>query len=59
MVRSKRTKRTNLYILDEELWAWAIYKAKLLNFRSVAQYIFELIKMDREKTILKRKELTK
>jgi len=53
------TKRTNLYVLDEELWAWAGYKAKLLNFRSVAQYMFELIKTDKEKNILKRRELTK
>lgn len=51
----RRTKRTNLYIMDEELWAWAAYKAKLLNFGSVADYVFELIKMDKEKGILKRK----
>lgn len=48
-------KRTNLYIIDDELWAWAIYKAKLLSFRSVAEYIFELIRLDRDQTLLKKR----
>jgi hypothetical protein len=41
--------RTNIFIIDEELWAWAQYKAKLLGKKSVSEYIFELIKADKEK----------
>jgi hypothetical protein len=51
-----REKRTNLYIVNQELWAWAGYKAKLLGFRSVAEYVFELIRIDKEKNVLKRKD---
>lgn len=40
----KKYSRTNIFIIDEELWAWAQYKAKLLGFKSVSEYIFELIK---------------
>jgi len=41
--------RTNIFIIDEELWAWAQYKAKLQGFKSVSEYLFELIKADKEK----------
>jgi prophage antirepressor-like protein len=41
--------RTNIFIIDEELWAWAQYKAKLLGYKSVSEYIFELIKQDKQK----------
>ena len=41
--------RTNIFILDDELWAWAQYKAKLLGFKSVSEYIFQLIKAEKEK----------
>ncbi|MGA2682050.1 MAG: hypothetical protein ABSF44_09655 [Candidatus Bathyarchaeia archaeon] len=50
-----RNKRTNLYVLDEKLWAWASYKTKLLSYHSVAEYVFELIRLDKEKDILKQK----
>jgi hypothetical protein len=41
--------RTNIFIMDDELWAWAQYKAKLLNYNSVSEYIFDLIKKAKEK----------
>jgi len=39
--------RTNIFILDQELWAWAQYQAKLRGFKSVSEYIFKLIKQDK------------
>ena len=41
--------RTNIFIINEELWAWAQYKAKLLNLKSVSEYLFKLIKEAKEK----------
>ncbi|UCD26762.1 MAG: hypothetical protein JSV75_01165 [Candidatus Bathyarchaeota archaeon] len=41
--------RTNIFIVDKELWAWAQYKAKLLGFKSVSEYIFQLIIEEKEK----------
>ena len=41
--------RTNIFIIDEKLWAWAQYKAKLQGFKSVSDYLFELIKAEKEK----------
>jgi len=51
MVKEMQRKypRTNIFIIDDELWAWAQYKAKLLNFKSVSEYIFKLIKAEKEK----------
>jgi hypothetical protein len=45
----KKYSRTNIFIIDEELWAWAQYKAKLLGYSSVSEYIFELIKTEKGK----------
>ncbi len=41
--------RTNIFILDEELWAWAQYKAKLQGYKSVSEYLFKLIERDKER----------
>lgn len=41
--------RTNIYIIDKDTWDWAQYRAKQLNYRSVSEYLFELIKEDRKK----------
>ncbi|MGA2681893.1 MAG: hypothetical protein ABSF44_08855 [Candidatus Bathyarchaeia archaeon] len=49
-------KRTNIFVIDEELWAWAQYRAKTLGYESSSDYIFDLVKLDKEKDILKRKE---
>lgn len=44
----RKYSRTNIFILDEELWAWAQYRAKALGKSSVSEYIFDLIQKDRE-----------
>ena len=41
--------RTNIFIIDEELWAWAQYRAKTQGKDSVSEYIFDLIRTDKEK----------
>ena len=41
--------RTNIFIMDEDLWAWAQYQAKLKGFKSVSEYIFKLIEAEKEK----------
>lgn len=48
-------KRTNIYIVDEEAWAWAQYRAKLLGYETTSEYLFDLIKLDKQKDILKKK----
>ena len=47
--------RTNIFLIDEELWAWAQYRAKTLGYESTSYYIFDLIKMDKEKDLLRKK----
>ena len=46
MKPASRLKRTSIFVVDEKLWAWAHYRARALGFKSVADYIFELIKKD-------------
>jgi len=50
MIREYR--RTNIFVIDEDLWKWSKYKADLLGFKSVSKYLFELIELDKEKNIL-------
>jgi hypothetical protein len=45
-------KRTNIFVIDSDLWAWAQYRAKVLGIESVSTYVFDLIKLDKEKDIL-------
>jgi hypothetical protein len=40
--------RTNVFILDKELWNWAQYRAKQLGKESVSQYLFDLIREDKK-----------
>jgi len=47
--------RTTVFIIDTDLWNWAQYRAKTLGYASVSEYIFDLIKIDREQTILEKK----
>jgi len=47
--------RTTVFIIDFDLWNWAQYRAKILGYASVSEYIFDLIKIDREQTVLKKK----
>ena len=51
-------KRTNIFIVDEKLWIWAQYKAKDIGYKSVSEYLFDLIKIDKEKVLLKEKTTT-
>jgi len=46
--------KTNLFIMDENLWTWTKYRAEVLGFKSVAEYIFQLIKLDKEKDLIKK-----
>jgi len=51
----KNPKRTNIYVVDEDLWAWAQYRRKTLGYNSVSEYIFALIKLDREDDIINKR----
>ena len=42
----KRYNRTNLYIIDEDNWKWAKYRANTLGFNSVSEYVFKVIEID-------------
>jgi len=44
----KKHPKTNLFVIDENLWKWAKYRASILGYRSVSEYIFDLIRKDRE-----------
>lgn len=44
----RKQKRTNIYVVDEGLYAWAQYRAKLEGYDSVSEYLFDLIKGDKE-----------
>jgi prophage antirepressor-like protein len=46
--------RTNVYIVDDELWAWAQYRAKTLGYATTSEYLFDLVKLDKEKLLLKK-----
>ena len=50
----RKQNRTNIYIIDEELWDWAQYKSKRLDCAITSEYIFKLIKLDKEKDLLKK-----
>jgi prophage antirepressor-like protein len=52
----RKYERTNIFIIDKELWAWAQYRAKTLGYQSTSEYIFDLIKLDKEETLLKQKK---
>ena len=43
----KTYSRTNLYLIDKDLWKWAKYRANTLGFNSVSEYLFKLIETDR------------
>jgi hypothetical protein len=49
-------KRTNIFVVDEELWAWAAYRAKTLKFDNASAYLFDLIRLDKEKNLLHEKK---
>ena len=41
-------------MINPDLWAWAQYRARTLGYESVSTYIFDLIKLDKEKELLKK-----
>jgi hypothetical protein len=41
--------RTNIFIVDKDLWNWAQYRAKTLGFKSSSEYLFDLIAKDKAK----------
>ena len=46
----RKYRRTQLFIIDPADYTWAKFKAESLGFSSVSEYIFDLIKKDREVT---------
>lgn len=48
----QKYERTNVFIIDKSLWNWAKYRANELGMRSVAEYLFKLIELDKEKGLL-------
>ena len=44
----KKRPRSNIFIIDVELWSWAKYQVEIEGFNSVSAYIFNLIKKDKE-----------
>ena len=48
----RKYKRTNIFVVDLELWAWSQYRAKTLGYESVSEYLFNLIRLDKQKNIL-------
>ena len=53
MTLAEKYPKTNIFIIDKDLWKWAKYKAEVLGLKSVAEYIFLLIKLDKEKELIK------
>ena len=49
----RKYERTNIFVIDKELWAWAAYRAKTQGYGSASEYLFELIRLDKEKNVLK------
>lgn len=39
--------KTSIKVVDQELWAWAQYRAKILGM-TTSEYLFALVRMDRE-----------
>jgi hypothetical protein len=50
----RKQDRTGIYIVDNELWAWAQYRAKTLGYNVTSEYLFALIELDKEKNLLKK-----
>jgi hypothetical protein len=49
-IATAKTKKTNIFILDKELWNWAQYRSKQLENESVSEYLFDLIREDKKKS---------
>ena len=42
------TRRTTITIVDENLWKWARKRTIDLDLKNISQYLFDLIKKDRD-----------
>jgi len=47
---TKNYKKTNLFIIDRDLWNWAKYQSASLGFDSVSEYVFDLIAKEKIST---------
>lgn len=47
MSLEKKYDKTNLYVMDRELWEWAKYKGRTDGL-TISEYIFALIKKAKE-----------
>lgn len=48
MPLDKEYPKTNLFVMDETLWKWAKYQASIKGLKSVSEYVFDLIRKDKE-----------
>lgn len=46
--------KTNLFVIDEDLWKWAKYRAEVLGYKSASEYLFQLIKLDKERGLIRK-----
>ncbi len=46
----RKYSRTGIFVMDTEMWTWAKYQAEKLGFNSVSEYLFDLIKKDKEES---------
>lgn len=46
---TRKNPETNLSIIDEDLWNWAKYRSSVLGCKSVSDYIFDLIRRDKQR----------
>ena len=44
----KEYSRTNIFIMDKSIWKWAKFQADELGKTSVSEYLFDLIKKDKD-----------
>jgi len=51
----KKYSKTNIFIVDADMWKWAKYRAEILGYKSVAEYIFQLIESDKKEGIIKKR----
>ena len=51
----KKYNRTNIFIIEDNLWAWAQYRSKTLGYDSASEYLFDLIRIDKDRDLMKNK----
>jgi len=44
----KEYSRTGIFVINTGLWTWAKYQSAILGFNSVSEYLFDLIKKEKE-----------